>query len=271
MFVTDFDGTLTGDNSPFNERDIASLEELRQSGCTVVLASGRSPFSLRRTLGEQKLPVDWFVLSSGAGVMDSEGRVKVSHILSEKETAEIHGAFTELGISDISIQGPFPDAHLIHWIPADHGGDFTRRLEFYRGFYSGIDSPEISSSEVIGFVEPDKAEMVTCFLKQKFKDRFSIVRATSPLDGVTVWIEVFSRGVNKGSGCEFIRQKMGIKQNMTAAVGNDWNDIHMLDWAEKAYVTANAPKELLERYTCVPCNNSGGVAEAASRWLEVIS
>ena len=271
LFATDFDGTLMRSNGAFSSEDLESLDKLRDSGCVVVLASGRSPFSLNRCLSGRKLPVDWYVLSSGAGILNHEGTVQLSHTFSTRETLEVHTAFTSLGIEDVSIQGPFPDAHQLHWIPGSHGKDFNTRLELYRGYSREIDSPAISASEVIGFVSPEEAGTVIESLRNILEERFSIIRATSPIDSHTVWIEVFPAGVSKASGCEFIRRELGIDREKTSAVGNDWNDVHMLDWAAASFVVDNSPQELKNRYTIVASNDNQGVRSAAETWLDMIS
>ena len=271
LFATDFDGTLMRSDGTFSSEDLESLCKLRDLGCAVVLASGRSPFSLERCLSGRKIPVEWYVLSSGAGILNHQGTVQVSHTLSAEETLEVHKAFASLGIEDISIQGPFPDAHRLHWVPGNHGKDFKTRLELYRGYSKEVNSAAISASEVIGFVSPEDSDNVIENLKITLGKRFSIIRATSPIDGHTVWIEVFPEGVSKASGCEFIRRELGIDPEKTSAVGNDWNDLHLLDWAAKPFVVENSPEELKKRYTTVASNDSHGVKSAAEKWLDVIS
>jgi len=271
IFATDFDGTLLRDDGSLSETDLRSLEQLRSKGCSVVLATGRSPFSLQRCLGDRVLPVDWYVLSSGAGVMNSKGTTRLSHSLSGGETLEVHSAFSRLGVSDISIQGPFPDAHFLHWMHGHHGDDFNNRLELYRGYSRKVDSAEMESSEVIGFVEPGDAEAVIEGLTTLLGTGFSIIRATSPIDHRTVWIEVFPGGVNKASACEFIRRELGVEPEFTAAVGNDWNDVQMLEWAGSSFLMENAPAGLMGRFRAVPSNSAGGVTTAAKIWLDTIS
>lgn len=271
IFATDFDGTLLRNDGTFSAKDLTALVTLRENGCAVVLATGRSPFSLQRCLGERTLPVDWYVLSSGAGVMNSIGEVTLSRTLSQDDTLEIHNAFAELGISDTSIQGTFPDAHILHWMEGKRCSDFRKRLAYYRDFSKVIDNPEIPSTEVIGFVHPDQAEDILSALKETIGKKYSIVRATSPIDHKTVWIEIFSRGVNKASACDIIREYLRIPLQLTAAVGNDWNDIQMLRWAERSFVSANAPEELLKEFENVPSNLHNAVATAAEIWLNVLS
>jgi len=52
-------------------------------------------------------------------------------------------------------------------------------------------------------------------------------------------------------------------------VGNDFNDLDLLEWAQTRFVTANAPAELKKRFPAVASNNQGGVSEAIARWLKM--
>jgi len=52
-------------------------------------------------------------------------------------------------------------------------------------------------------------------------------------------------------------------------VGNDFNDLDLLEWAQTRFVMANAPAELRERFPTVASNDSCGVAEAIARWIEL--
>ncbi len=266
LFATDLDGTLLREDGTFSARDLNSLKALQAGGCAVVLATGRSPFSLEKCLGGRELPVDWFVLSSGAGVIDPHGKIFLSRTLSSNDTFIIHRAFAELGITDTSIQGIFPDAHILHWIAGKHCLDFRKRLAYYRAYSKQIDHPAIASTEVIGFVQPDSADSIIQELNKAIGHRYSVIRATSPIDKTTAWVEVFAKGVSKASACNAIRKQLGIPSTLTAAVGNDWNDIQLLRWADRPFVSGSAPFPMLQEFEKVPTNNA--VAVAAERWLE---
>ncbi|MCK5036132.1 MAG: HAD-IIB family hydrolase [Candidatus Sabulitectum sp.] len=267
LFATDLDGTLLRNDGTFSARDISALESLREKGCAVVLATGRSPVSLQKCLGKMELPMNWYVLSSGAGILDSAGNVTMSRILSSDDTAVIHRAFAEQGITDTSIQGTFPDAHILYWMDGKHCLDFKKRLACFRAFSNKITDPGIPSTEVMGFVQPDQADYALSALQETIGDKFSIIRVTSPIDHETVWIEVFAKGVSKASACEMIRKELDIPLEFTAAVGNDWNDIQMLRWAKQSYISSNAPEPLLCEFENVPSNQNNAVATAIERWV----
>ena len=52
------------------------------------------------------------------------------------------------------------------------------------------------------------------------------------------------------------------------AIGNDYNDMDLLEWTGSGYVVDNAPVELKDRFCPVASNNHGGVADAVERWLD---
>lgn len=268
LFATDLDGTLLRNDGSFSKRDLGALASLRENGCAVVLATGRSPFSLKRCLGGNTLPVDWFVLSSGACVYNSAGEMTYSRNLLPSDTAFIHGEFARLGITDISIQGALPDAHFLYWMEGNHCLDFKKRIAYYKAFSKTVTCTEIASTEVIGFVPPDQAEIVIAGLSTALGNKYSIVRATSPIDHKTVWIEVFAKGVCKSAACDLIRKHLDIPLQLTAAIGNDWNDVNMLRWAHRSFISENAPQSLLKEFQGVPSNQQNAVSAAAQIWQE---
>lgn len=70
---------------------------------------------------------------------------------------------------------------------------------------------------------------------------FSVILATSPLDHESAWVEVFPRGVCKSRSAQWLASRLGIEQKDVAAVGNDYNDQDLLEWAGQAFVVENAP------------------------------
>jgi hydroxymethylpyrimidine pyrophosphatase-like HAD family hydrolase len=97
---------------------------------------------------------------------------------------------------------------------------------------------------------------------------YSVIRTTSPLDGKATWIEIFPNAVSKSRTAAWLAQKLKIDNRNIVSVGNDYNDLDLLEWTAKSYVVDNAPADLKSRFVGVASNNNGGVAEAAKRWLE---
>ena len=96
----------------------------------------------------------------------------------------------------------------------------------------------------------------------------TVIRSTSPLDDRSTWIEIFPASVSKSRTTGWLAARLGIPQARTVSVGNDYNDLDLLDWSADRFVTANAPADLRERYPVVASHDEAGVSQAASLWLE---
>ena len=64
---------------------------------------------------------------------------------------------------------------------------------------------------------------------------------------------------------------MGIDYSTTAGVGNDFNDLDMLDFVEYPFVLGNSPSILHKKYTFVRAtNNQNGVSEVLKMIFPVL-
>ncbi len=74
------------------------------------------------------------------------------------------------------------------------------------------------------------------------------------------WIDFMNLGVDKGSGMAHLCAQLGIDEADTAAVGDTYNDIPMLERAGHSFIVANAETHMEEHASWrVPSNNDAGV------------
>jgi len=57
-------------------------------------------------------------------------------------------------------------------------------------------------------------------------------------------LDLLPRGVSKGRAVERLAARLGIDRRETMAIGDNWNDVGMLEWAGQAVVMGNAALEL---------------------------
>ncbi|HSS63753.1 MAG TPA: HAD hydrolase family protein, partial [Gammaproteobacteria bacterium] len=93
------------------------------------------------------------------------------------------------------------------------------------------------------------------------------ILTTSPLDNSSRWIEIFPRTVSKAIASTWICTRFDLDRGRALAVGNDFNDRDLLDWAPSARVVANAPEALKRLYKSVKSNDDDGFSEAVDEWL----
>jgi len=278
LFIADLDGTLLNDHRQIAPVDLSALTRMRQAGIVVALATGRSNYSLAmlmKKLGYAEpvsgLPVDYIIFSTGAGIMEYPGgRILRSVSLAPKDVLAISSVLDQLGF-DYMIHKPVPDT--VHFLYTQHNRenpDFLRRLEIYKAFATPLLPATLAgfggATEVLCIAQQECGHEIAARHGQIFK-QFSVIKATSPLDGKSLWIEIFAPAVSKSQAAGWLAEKLAIGRERVCAVGNDYNDEDLLHWAGQSFVVANSPPALRARFQTVASNNCGGVGEAAARWL----
>jgi hydroxymethylpyrimidine pyrophosphatase-like HAD family hydrolase len=94
------------------------------------------------------------------------------------------------------------------------------------------------------------------------------VRATSPFDYRSLWVEVFSKQAAKHLAADVLAKELGISAFRTLAIGNDYNDEDLLEWACKSFVGADGIQRLRDRYEIVAEAKSDGFSAAMERLLK---
>jgi len=269
MVVTDLDGTLLNDKQKTSTEDLDTLRKLKTKGITTVIATGRSVYSINKVIPKD-FPIDYIVFSSGAGILDfKKKRLIYSFHLTENEIKQGTKAFLETE-TDFSIQNPIPDNHkYCYYKTGKRNPDFDRRCELYKEFTTKIDIDKLPAKacQLIGII-PEGIEKFEK-IKSKIKE-LKTIRTTSPLDGKTIWIELFPKNVSKASGIEILRKKLNKSKNNIIIIGNDYNDIDMLDYGTNSFVVNSAPNQLKSNYkTTKGSNNESAFSELCLKMLSI--
>ncbi len=260
ILFSDFDGTLFSKSKSISETDIQILQQMGLLGIVRVIATGRSFFSIRKVIPET-FPIDYIILSSGAGIMKWQTKqlLQISSI-----SGELTDALCSLLIkSDMPffVQNPLPENHVgYYYLNRNQNPDFKRRLNLYRNFMEPIEKrrPGQTASQFI-LIHRNEQEIKN--LLKPFTSHLHLIKATSPLDHKTLWLEIFPSRISKASAAQWLMQYLNIRNEKSLAIGNDFNDLDLLHWASKAYVMPDSPKLLLDRFPVLTLNN-GSVLSA---------
>ncbi|HDP75491.1 MAG TPA: HAD family phosphatase [Bacteroidales bacterium] len=271
LVVTDLDGTLLRSDHKFNDEDMVSLYRLGEMGIIRAIATGRSPFSASTVLPAD-FPIDYLLFSSGAGIMRwSDKSIIQANQLSLEVVQYVIALLVEMH-ADFMVHEPIPLNHCFHYHSSGKlNSDFERRINLYKDYsqplITGVPFPGPASQVLT--VLPDDIERFNA-ISEKLKG-VQVIRATSPLDGKSIWLEIFPEGVSKSGGiqwlCSFIG---GLCPDNLLALGNDYNDIDMLTLAGEAFVVSNAPSELKNKFQVVPVNDEAGFSHAVKRVLKLV-
>ncbi len=275
MFITDLDGTLLRDDKRLADADISALEALGARGIPRIVATGRSWDSFREIMEKlgfmgpgRVLPVDYVIFSTGAGIMAfPQADLIRQSSLDGSDVDRIIRYFEEQGL-DYMVHKAIPRTR--EFVFRSHGRsnpDFWSRIELYRHCASAMGPGKINgfgrATQVLAIVPKSEAPGVVTKALQALTG-FSVIKATSPLDNQSVWIEVFPRCVSKSQTASWLGTRLGVDPANVVALGNDYNDLDLLDWAGRGFVVDNAPADLKSRFRSVSSNNRCGVAQVIS-------
>ncbi|PKQ62791.1 hypothetical protein BZG02_11365 [Labilibaculum filiforme] len=268
IVVTDLDGTLLPSQGSISKINYDTLVNLTDKNIVRVIATGRSLYSAMAVLAED-FPIDYLIFSSGAGIVqwNTKELIYSQHIKAE-EVLELSKILIDHKI-DFMIHDPIPLNHQFWYYQSGNKNlDFDRRLTLYKQFATPVGKLEDTRRDACQLLAilPNK---VAWFeeLKAKFTD-IKIIRATSPLDHESIWMEIFPIHISKGLGCQWLCNKLGISNTESFAIGNDYNDIDLLEWATHSFVVANAPKELQTKYQVTDSVSEDGFAKAVKQILK---
>jgi len=79
-------------------------------------------------------------------------------------------------------------------------------------------------------------------------------------------LDLLPNGVSKGFALQRLAARLGVDRRETMAIGDNWNDVDMLEWAGQAIVMGNAAQELrtmakMRGWKQAPHNDQDGVAQ----------
>ena len=269
MFLTDFDGTLLRSDRTFAPEDINALKRLGERDIVRVIATGRSMYSLN-LVADENLPVEFVIFSTGAGISRYPGGDIVRKCLLESHEVKRAGEVLAQAKLDFMIHFPVPDNHMFAYVAANSkNADFERRRSLYRKFsrplHEAVDEFG-PATQLLAVVSASNGRQTLEMIRNQLPD-FNVIHTTSPLDGKSTWIEIFPATVSKSLTAAWLAEELNIDRKQVVSVGNDYNDLDLLEWTENSYVVANAPQALKAKFPVVASNNECGVADAIDRWL----
>lgn len=269
LFIMDFDGTLLRSDRTVATEDREALGRLGELGIIRAIATGRSLFSFN-TVPISNLPLDFVIFSTGAGVMEYSGHKIIRRVHLDPREVERAGAVLRAHRLDFMIHRTIPDNHrFAYYRSSRENADFDRRLEIYRPHADMLAEYPHGfgpATQLLAVVPARNGTAVLGAIRNELAD-FNVIQTTSPLDGRSTWIEIFPSTVSKSQTAAWLAETLQIDKCRTASIGNDYNDLDLLEWTESSYVVANAPADLKNRFETLASNDNGGVAQAARRWM----
>jgi Cof subfamily protein (haloacid dehalogenase superfamily) len=264
LIATDLDGTFLKNDQTISIKNLEALHNLGDAEIVRVAATGRNLHKAEQVLNKH-IPFDFIVFSSGAGVFDWKNKKHIyNKNIEKKSSKKLINYFIEKKLNFHAFF-PVPENHK-HWYfrGENYCEEFERYFQFNNAFASEIKTDKIPDTNLCQFlliIPEDKKEFEK--LKNKIEaitPEIRVIRTSSPITKGYIWIEIFQKSVSKGNGVKHVCDLLNIKYTDTIGIGNDYNDLDLLDFTGYSFITENAPSDIFNLYKSAPSNENDAFA-----------
>lgn len=258
FLALDLDDTLLNEEGRISPRNRAAVRAAQARGVVVTLATGRMYRSARVFAEELGLVVP-LITYNGALVKDNAGQVYLDRPL------PLTAARIALNVArehDIHVN-LFLDDELY----VDRDDEWTERYRKSSGVTPRF-VPDLADvltrapNKVLLIAEPERLHSLRPELTARLG---SEARITS---SKPTFLEIIHPEVSKRSGIEYLLAFFGLRPEEAIAVGDNYNDLEMLDLAGLGVAMGNAPPEVKAKADYVTASNiEDGVAQVIERFI----
>lgn len=264
IIAFDLDGTLLNDNKEVSKQDLDTLSSLNKPNIIRIAATGRNYYSVQKVLNNN-FPIDYLVFSSGAGIMEwTTKKIIFTKHINKVDIEKIINLIMPYKLN-FTVNLPIPNNHhMLLYKNHYEAEDLINYTAFYKEFVKPLyldELPELATQMIV--LLNSKISLYS-----KLKEALlplKTVLTTSPVNNSSMWMEVFNSEVSKSKGISWICNYLKLNNPHIFVIGNDFNDIDMLNYAHSSFVVSNAPKELKEKFNVTKSNNESGFSIAINK------
>ena len=284
MIALDLDGTLLNSQKRISADDIATLVEAHERGIRIVPVTGRN-YSFALPVAEM-LPFDTpLVTTNGAIIRSRTGETYMRQLLPESNAREILAAVEEFHAYTVVVYDQQGPGHLR--IQTGKDGDsaaetvsggvadtlwLKKNEKMVQRFTSLTDAIDGDPLEIL-FTGPMKIIIALGERLRRVDNGLSIgekvrlLRTEYPLRDFAI-LDAIHRDCSKGVALEEWSRRCGILPEEVMAIGDNYNDLEMLQFAGFPVVMGNADDELKQTGWPVTLDcDSSGVSHALRQYV----
>ncbi len=262
LFLSDFDGTLVRSDGSVSERNIKAIAAYRSAGGIFAVVTGRMLASIRPRLFELGLSDGLVVAFQGAQVADIRtGRLLKDGGFAEEETL---GILRFLEENDLHIHIYAGESMYVNRRNALL--EMYERITRVKGILSDmplsdyVKAHHLKVIKMLVMCDPADRPRVEELLSRRFGSEYYVTCSSPYL------VEIMPKGESKAAAVPFLSEYYKIPVSEIAAIGDQKNDIPLVQAAGGKFAVANAVEELRSIATVVPSFEEDGVAYAIEKY-----
>jgi Cof subfamily protein (haloacid dehalogenase superfamily) len=277
LIAIDMDGTLLPTNSQtISGRNARALKAAQEVGITVAIATGRRPAYTAPLLINLGLRADTPLIASNGAVLstlgdDVQGGEVIDRCHMPARVARgLCGVLRPFGTVVFTFDRPGRAEMVLEDLEAAHGRiaiwveSNRNAIEVVKPLESAlVDGDDPIQGMGAGTISQMR-EAERALKASEWGAECESVRTEYPARDLSI-LDLLPPGVSKGWALERLAARLGVERSETMAIGDNWNDATMLEWAGQGIVMANAAMELrtlaeTQGWKLAPSNDDDGVA-----------
>lgn len=282
LIASDMDGTLLNAEMEISEENVAAIKKVQAAGLEFVVATGRSIEEAQPILESAGIKCR-YITSNGAQIFDENGQ-NIFTVGIEKEKLALalpilrrHDIYFELFTDKGGFTENIDDriASVAHWLKStspilSEAEAFevakshmaTLPINFVADFKEVLDNPKVTVLKIFAMGQIDDPALLLA------KEELSQIPNLAVTSSGANNIEVNHEAAQKGQSLQKVTELLSLPLSKVAALGDNFNDMSMIEAAGVGIAMANAEEEVkaIAKYTTVT-NIENGVAHAVERIL----
>jgi len=267
LLAIDIDGTLLDGRGHLPDAHRDAVAEASAQGIEVALVTGRSFHFTRAVIERLPIPLT-LIVNNGAVVKRKSGETVLRHVL-EREAARRILEETRHFEDSVALVFDRPGERQIvfermDWTHPNRSGYYAKN----KAYIAAATAPlaDVLTEDPIqvmfnGSVQPMRA-LFAALRALPIADRFSVAVTEYEARDFSL-VDVNGAGCSKGTTLAKWAAARGFQPVEVMAVGDNLNDVEMLDFAGTAVVMGNATDAIKSRgYALTGTNDEGGLADA---------
>ena len=264
LIISDFDGTLVNDDGTISEKNKNAIAQYVAAGGTFAISTGRLPSGILERAKELGLK-GTVCCCQGAIILDIESKdVIMEGRLSLESTIAACKKMEALGLHihayDLwDFYANMDDEPLKMY---EHLVKTKAKLVLDQPLSQFIQEKKLRAYKLLAMVEPQRNDAVLKILSEEAFDGCDVTKSASFL------VEVVNNRYSKGTAVEFLAKHYGVPIEKVIAVGDQINDMPMIEKAGLGIAVQNADEVLKVKadYVCEQTNEESAIASIIEKF-----
>lgn len=264
LLCIDVDGTLLDSRKKLPERNIEAVNYALKKGVKVAIASGRSLGGIRQLLAQLGIGNRGVCLNGGLIVYDKvihKAAMEEASVMKIIDLSEKYGSQIFLSAADFNLTNGGLSQEVKELVEK---GSLRSDYRFCKDYKELRAEAHRCRNEILKAAIKEINEANSGQLKQELTDLdlFQVAKSDD------YFIDINPRASNKGTGVRFLAEYLSIPMEHVMCIGDNENDIEMVETAGIGIAMGNAVKKVKAAASYVTLDNDQmGVAEAIYKFI----